>query len=118
MKDTQDITSASFTEAPEASETTGDRVEETMHKGNRTSDKLRVRRALVVYGFIGVLAGWLTMMINPWLSLSLTVIGFILSCIGVRIPPGPRRNFAITAIIAGLVLMLVFGTFAIILSMV
>lgn len=71
----------------------------------------KLRRALVVYGFILVLAGWLTMMVNEWVSIGCTVIGLILSCIGVRIPAGPRRNFAITAIVAASVLILVYLLF-------
>lgn len=76
------------------------------------------RGRLVPIGFIVVLAGWLTMVLNPWISLSCALLGLILSCIGVRIAPGPRRNFAITTIIAASVQILVFAIFAVVLSLI
>lgn len=80
--------------------------------------KIRDRRRCVTVGFIFVLAGWATMMLNEWISLGCTVVGLILSCIGVRIPPGPRRDFATTAIVAASVLLLVFALFAVILFLI
>lgn len=73
------------------------------------------RRKLVVIGIILVLAGWVTMMLNEWVSLGCTVVGLVVSCIGVRIPPGPRRDLGTTAIVAASVLLLVFALFATIL---
>lgn len=80
------------------------------------------RRKLVVIGAITVFLGWFTFIpfswipaaITPWLSMVLTVAGLVLSCIGVRIPAGARRNLAITSIIASSVLILVFIVFAVI----
>lgn len=80
--------------------------------------KIQFRRKLVVIGFVLVVGGWLTMMLNEWVSLAFTVTGVVLSSIGVRIPPGPRRDFAITSIIAGAVLLLVFILFAVILYLI
>lgn len=77
--------------------------------------KAHKRRKFVVIGCILVLAGWLLMMLQPTVSLCATFLGLISSIIGVRIPPGPRRNFAITAIIAASVLLLVYAIFAFIL---
>lgn len=71
------------------------------------------RRTLVPVGALLVLAGWVTMMLNEWLSLGCTLVGLILSIIGVRIPAGPRRNLAITSIVAASVLILVFALFTI-----
>ena len=87
-------------------------------KRNELSKKTGSRRVCVTIGFVLVLVGWLTMMLNEWVSLFATVAGLVLSCIGVRIPAGPRRNFAITAIIAASVLLLVFAIFATILYLI
>lgn len=67
----------------------------------------RTRRMLVVVGAVLTVLGWLTLMLNEWLSLALTAAGLVVSILGVRIPPGPRRDVAITAIIAASVLLLV-----------
>lgn len=74
--------------------------------------KYTARRRLAIVGFFLVLAGWLTMMVNEWVSIGATVVGLIFSIVGVRIPPGPARNFAITAIVAASVLILVYALFA------
>lgn len=65
------------------------------------------RRLFVVIGGVLTLLGWLTLMINEWLSVVITTAGLVISCIGVRIPPGARRNLAITSIIAAASLLLV-----------
>lgn len=80
------------------------------------------RRKMVVIGSISTLLGWIVFIpfswipavLTPWLSMVLTVAGLVLSCIGVRIPAGPRRDLAITSIIASSVLILVFIVFAVI----
>ena len=70
------------------------------------------RRKLVILGTLLVLAGWLSMMLHPYVSLGCTIAGLIISIIGVRIPPGPRRDIATTSIVAASVLLLVFAIFA------
>ncbi|MCH5220610.1 MAG: hypothetical protein J1F20_08580 [Muribaculaceae bacterium] len=69
-------------------------------------------RVAAIIGALLVLCGWLTMMVNEWLSLGCTLAGLVLSAIGLRVPPGGCRNLAITAIIAAAVLLLVFLLFA------
>ena len=76
------------------------------------------RGLFVTLGCIFVLLGWLTLMLNEWVSLGAALVGLVLSCIGVRVPPGPRRNLAITAIIAASVLIIVIAIFAAILFIV
>lgn len=76
--------------------------------------KLQKRRKLVIYGLIAVIAGWLSMLLNPWVSMTFTIGGLVMSSLGVRIPPGPRRDLAITSIIAASVLLLVYVVFAVI----
>lgn len=77
---------------------------ETTHPRQKTHDR---RRRLVFIGVVLTVLGWLTLMLNEGLSVGLTVAGLVISAIGVRIPPGPRRNLAITSIIAAAVLLLV-----------
>ena len=80
------------------------------------------RRRFVVMGSLATLLGWLTFIpfswipavLTPWMSMTLTLAGLIMSCIGVRIPAGRRRDLAITSIIASSVLILVFIVFAVI----
>jgi len=88
----------------EQAETSIDRQTEAIHPKKNAIDR---RRRLVVIGVILTALGWLTLMVNEWLSVALTAAGLIISCLGVRIPPGPRRNLAITAIIAAASLLLV-----------
>lgn len=76
-------------------------------------DILNRRRKLVVAGVILTVLGWVLMPCWPWVSLTLSALAVVASSIGVRIPPGPRRNVAITAIIAASVLIVVFLTFLI-----
>lgn len=71
----------------------------------------QIRRSMAVYGFLLVLMGWLTMNWYGWISLGCTVAGLIVSFVSLRIPAGARRNLAITAIVAGMVLMLVYALF-------
>lgn len=75
------------------------------------SKKLNTRKKLVPIGFILVVAAWVLMMPLPAASMVCVVVGLIMSIIGVRIPAGPRRDFAITAIIAASVLILVYALF-------
>lgn len=100
-----------------APETTDASVE-TQNKVQQHPDTLAGRRRMVTIGAIFTLIGWLTMMINPWVSLGSTVAGLILSIIGVRIPQSPRRNIAITSIIASAVLLVVFALFASLLTII
>lgn len=76
------------------------------------------RRRCVPIGAILVLAGWVLMMFYPKASLVCTVAGLVFSIIGVRIPPGPRRDIATTAIVAGGVLLVVFALFATVLYLI
>lgn len=87
-------------------------------KSGHTPAATDAKRHFVTVGALFVLAGWLTMMLNEWVSLGFTVGGIILSSIGLHIPPGTRRNVAITAIIAGAVLLLVVALFAILLYLI
>ena len=84
-------------------EPTGEQVEST-HPKQKTHDR---RRRLVLIGSLLTILGWGSLMLNEWLCLALTVAGLVISAMGVRIPPGPRRNIAITSIIAAAVLLLV-----------
>ena len=68
----------------------------------------RFRHIAVPIGFILIVIAWFIMMLEPYTSFGCVILGLIFSIIGVRIAPGPRRNFAITAIVAGSVLLLVF----------
>lgn len=76
------------------------------------------RRRWVVVGLLLVIAGWVFMMFYPWVSIGCTLAGLIVSIIGVRIPPGPRRDIATTAIVAASVLLIVFALFATILYLI
>ena len=76
------------------------------------------RRFFVPIGAVLTLVGWLLMMVNPYISAACTFVGLVLSIIGVRIPPGPRRDIAITSIIASSVLLIVLGAFFCLLSMI
>lgn len=76
------------------------------------------RRKLVILGLLLVVAGWVSMMLHPFVSLACTVLGLVVSIIGVRIPPGPRRDFAITAIVAASVLLVVFAIFVTVLYLI
>lgn len=80
---------------------------ETHHDDTSKKQDHRTRRMLVVVGVVLTVLGWLTLMLNEWVSLSLTTAGLVVSILGVRIPPEPRRDVAITAIIAASVLLLV-----------
>ena len=91
---------------------------ETHTDGHSSTGKLAFRRKLVIFGLILVTAGWVTMMLNEWLSLGCTIAGLVVSCIGVRIPPGPRRDLGTTAIVAASVLLLVYAVFATILALI
>lgn len=88
-----------------------DPVDDGTQTESPRNNSLQIKRTLVPIGVILVLAGWLTMMISPWISLPCAIIGLILSAIGVRIPAGPRRNFAITSIVAASVLVIVYALF-------
>ena len=80
---------------------------------SRTPDRrIGRRRTCVAIGFVLVLAAWLTMMWDFRVSIGCTVAGLVLSIIGVRIPPSPARNLAITAIVAGCVLTVVYLLFS------
>ena len=76
------------------------------------------RRSLVTYGSIFVLLGWLIMMFYPYISIGCDLVGLVCCIIGVRIPAGARRNLAITAIVAGGVLLIVYALFATLLYMI
>ena len=82
------------------------------------NDSHAKRGIFVFIGFVLVVAGWLTMMLNEWVSFGCVLAGLIVSCIGVRVPAGARRNLAITSIIAASVLLIVLAIFAIILYIV
>ena len=98
------------------SENTGANRDESANAGKTV--KIQRRRRWVIFGFLLVLAGWVFMMFYPWLSLGCTVVGLIFSIMGVRIPPGPRRDIGTTAIVAASVLLLVFALFAIVLYLI
>ena len=72
-----------------------------------------VRRAMGGYGALLTLIGWITMILNPWLSGGCALAGLILSIIGTCIPRSARRNLAITSIVASSVLILVLSIFLI-----
>lgn len=96
-------------------------VENTVTDTNsaaQNDNKLQKRRKAVIYGLILTLLGWILMIPAPWVSMAVTVAGLVTSVIGVRIPAGPRRDLAITAIIASGVLILVFLIFIIGLSLI
>lgn len=78
---------------------------------NHKEQKINLRRKFVIYGSILALIGWLTLMLSPYISFGSALAGLVLSIIGVRIPAGPRRDLAITAIIASSVLLIVFALF-------
>ncbi len=90
-----------------------DTQNKTPHPAN-----IQRRRRMATIGAVLTLIGWLTMMLNPWVSLGATILGLILSIIGVRIPQSPRRNIAITSIIAAAVLLVVFALFASLLTLI
>lgn len=81
----------------------------------KKKDSINSRRNAVIAGCILTLLGWALMMFMPWFSLAFTVAGLVTSIIGVRIPAGPRRNLAITSIIASAVLLVVFIAFYVLL---
>lgn len=70
-----------------------------------------IRRKMGAYGALFTLMGWITMMLNPWLSGGCAAFGLILSIIGTCIPRCARRNLAITSIVASAVLLLVLAIF-------
>lgn len=75
------------------------------------SRKFTFRKTCVTIGFLLVVAAWVLMMPKPFISMGCVVVGLILSIIGVRVPAGPRRDFATTAIVAGSVLVLVYALY-------
>ena len=74
-------------------------------------DKRLARRKYVPLGALLVLLGWLSMMFDVYVSAGCTFLGLIFSIVGVRIPAGPRRDIAITSIIAAIVLLIVLAAF-------
>ena len=77
----------------------------------KVTRKVRTRKTFVPIGFILVLAAWLLMMLLPWVSMGCVCVGLIFSIVGLQIPAGARRNLAITSVVAGSVLVLVYAIF-------
>ena len=63
-------------------------------------------RKFAIIGLVLTLLAWCTMPLLDRVSLILTVLAIIFSAIGCRIPPGFRRNIAITSLIAASSLLL------------
>lgn len=101
----QDVTATNvYTQAANAESGT-----DTRHE-SKPKPRLN-HKIFVAPGFILVILAWVFMIPNFWVSAACLVVGLTMSIIGVRVPPSPRRNFAITAIVAGCVLVVVYALF-------
>ncbi len=84
-------------------------IKEIKPDQNKSGVYSRNRRFAII-GLIVTILAWCAMPIVDWLALILTVCGIVFSAIGCRIPPGARRNIAITSLIAGCALLLAMLT--------